>query len=88
MARRVGLFLNGEAIPSPDRHGQRIVDDSFLVLLNADPEPVEWQLPARWGSHWSVEIDTAEPSGTRHLDRRTVHLEGRSMLVLRREETG
>jgi glycogen operon protein len=44
-ARAIGVFLNGEAIPHRDTRGQRIRDDSFLLLFNAAPEPVQWTLP-------------------------------------------
>ena len=37
-ARRVMVFLNGEAHPEPDPRGQRVVDDAFLVLFNAHHE--------------------------------------------------
>ena len=35
----VGVFLNGEAILSPDARGRRIVDDSFFLLFNAQDGP-------------------------------------------------
>ena len=34
-ARAVGVFLNGDAIPTTDAYGGRIVDDSFFVMFNA-----------------------------------------------------
>ena len=37
-ARSLAVFLNGAAIPEPDTRGQRIVDDSFLVLFNGHDE--------------------------------------------------
>ena len=37
--RALGMFLNGDEISEPGPRGQRIVDDSFLVLLNG-PNPV------------------------------------------------
>src|SRR5207248_1069956 len=33
--RTIGLFLNGEEIPSHTRRGERVADESFLLLLNA-----------------------------------------------------
>ena len=33
----LGMFLNGEEIAAPGEHGERIVDDSFLLLFNAQP---------------------------------------------------
>jgi glycogen operon protein len=44
-ARSLGLYLNGEAIHTSDDHGQRVVDDSFLLLFNAHHEPIEWTVP-------------------------------------------
>ena len=44
-AHVVGMFLNGEEIAAPDEHGERIVDDSFLLLFNGHHEDVEFKLP-------------------------------------------
>jgi isoamylase len=61
-ARSVGVFLNGEAIPSPDARGQRIVDDSFFLMFNASSEELTFVLPpAELGGAWEVELDTAAP---------------------------
>jgi glycogen operon protein len=57
--RSVGLYLNGAAIPGRDQRGQRIVDDSFLLLVNAHHEPITWTLPRSAGTNWSVLVDTA-----------------------------
>ena len=46
-ARSVAVFLNGDAIPEPDPFGQKVVDDSFLILLNAHYEPLEFTLPEK-----------------------------------------
>ena len=55
------MFLNGEPIPSPDPRGERVVDDSFLVLFNAHHEPIEFTMPAEeWGARWIRTIDTAD----------------------------
>jgi glycogen operon protein len=60
--RTIGLFLNGEEIPSSNRMGERIVDESFLLLFNAAQEPVVYRLPPRrFGSRWKLELATAEP---------------------------
>ena len=40
-ARAIGVFLNGEAIPTTDAYGGRIVDDSFFVMISADHEPLD-----------------------------------------------
>ena len=54
-ARTLMVFLNGEAITEPDVYGERIVDDSFLVLFNGHHEDVEFTVPARtYGDRWSM----------------------------------
>jgi glycogen operon protein len=62
-AKSLAVFLNGNAIPSPDPKGQRIVDDSFYVMFNAHHEPLEFVMPeAKWGECWSIVLDTNEAS--------------------------
>ncbi len=57
-SQSVGVFLNGEGIAAPDARGQRITDDSYLLLFNAHHEPIEWQMPDEWGQIWQPVIDT------------------------------
>ena len=57
----VAVFLNGQAITAAGPRGERVVDDSFLMLFNSKPDPVDFTLPVRLGDfEWLVEIDTAE----------------------------
>jgi len=60
-ARSVGFYLNGEAIADRDRRGQRVTDDSFLLLFNAHYEPIDWVLPQQWSKWWEPVILTADP---------------------------
>ena len=61
-AKSVAIFLNGDAIPDPDVRGERVVDDSFLVLFNAHYEPIDFVMPEpQFGERWDVEIDTNDP---------------------------
>ena len=60
-AKSLGVFLNGDAIPSRDSRGEPVRDDSFCVLFNAHHEALDFQLPQQWGEHWSIVMDTAEP---------------------------
>jgi isoamylase len=92
-AKSLGVFLNGDAIATPDEHGRRIVDDSFYVMFNAHSEPVEFVLPeSKWGEQWSVTIDTIEiPDGmdVDHKGRQLaageqVKVEAWSLVLLRR----
>ena len=55
------MLFNGETIPSPDARGQRVVDDSFLVLFNAHHETLSFTTPSKeWGGRWLRSLDTAD----------------------------
>jgi isoamylase len=64
-AKCMGYLLNGRAgdyVRGPT--GQRDVDTSFLVLVNAHHEDVEFQAPATPAPmRWEAVIDTAEETG-------------------------
>jgi isoamylase len=65
-ARMMTVFLNGDAIPTPDAQGRRVADDDFLVLFNADDAEHSFRLPGlAYGERWLVEIDTAVEIGPR-----------------------
>jgi glycogen operon protein len=58
----VGLFLNGEEIPSPDVRGRQVLDESFLLLFNGHHEDCEFTLPdGQFADAWTVVVDTARP---------------------------
>jgi glycogen operon protein len=60
-ARAMMVFLNGDAIPEPDRRGEQVVDDSFLVAFNASDQPIEFTIPDEvYGEGWLVALDTHE----------------------------
>ena len=86
-ARTLMVFLNGEAIPEPDRLGRPIVDAHFLLLFNAHSDPVEFTVPPKeYGEEWMVRLDTTEatlPDGTTTWEPGSVHpIAGRSVVVL------
>jgi isoamylase len=82
----VGMFLNGEAISSPGPRGERVVDESFLVLFNASSEPRKWTVSGPWGETWERVLDTAldgpDPDGDEPV-RGDLVLTDRSVIVLR-----
>jgi isoamylase len=87
-ARSLAVFLNGEAIGEPGRHGERIIDDSFLLLFNASEQDVSFTVPGEeYGEAWEPVLDTADDD---LRDRTAVQpgnqlgLTARSMLVLQR----
>src|SRR6266568_3155997 len=59
-AKSLTVFLNGRAISEPDRRGERVHDDSFLLLFNASEEDLRFVIPPRrYGPRWSKVLDTA-----------------------------
>jgi isoamylase len=60
-ARAMLVLLNGDAIPEPDRRGERVVDDSFLLAFNAHHESVTFTVPDQvYGEGWQVVLDTSD----------------------------
>ncbi|MGE5596544.1 MAG: glycogen debranching protein GlgX [Hyphomicrobiales bacterium] len=60
--RTLGMLLAGVASDLTDEEGKPVVDDSLLILLNADHENVEFRLPpAPAATRWIFVLDTAEP---------------------------
>jgi isoamylase len=61
-ARSLQVFLHGAGIASPDDRGNKVVDDSFLLLFNAHHEPLPFTLPdADWAPRWRVVVDADLP---------------------------
>jgi glycogen operon protein len=93
-AKSVGVFINGDTIATVDPYGERITDETFLLLINASELDLEWKLPPRrFGVRWVVDLDSADPlAGT--VERPTVSedaggtrlVTARSLTVLRRTE--
>jgi glycogen operon protein len=87
-AKALMVFLNGEAIER-GRRGEDYTDDSFLVLLNAHHEPVEFTMPDdKWGDEWLAAIDTSvehiAEAGDPVKPHETVTVHARSVVVLQR----
>ena len=86
--RCFGLRMAGDAIVEADARGEPIVDDTFLILLNAYHEPVNFVLPVHQpGVQWEPVVDTSvsavppprAPVGPEH----GYELGGRCLVVLR-----
>jgi len=57
--RAIALLLNGCTLQASDEDGKWIVDDSFLLLINAADEGVEFELPSSpRGKAWRQVVDT------------------------------
>ncbi|MEU9861571.1 glycogen debranching protein GlgX [Streptomyces sp. NPDC047971] len=62
-AQALSVFLNGNAISEPGPQGERIADDSFLLMFNASSQELEFEVPVNHGQTWRVVVDTSHPEG-------------------------
>jgi len=70
-ARSLAVYLNGSRLPDVDARGEKVSDDSFLVLMNAHSDPVDFVLPdGPFGQVWAVQFDTADDDAGSRSDRR------------------
>jgi isoamylase len=56
--RALALMLNGKTLGITDEDGHRIIDNSFLILVNAAAEGVEFTLPEAPAGVWMQILDT------------------------------
>ena len=93
--RCLGMGLPGFQIEETDAQGERIVGDSFLILLNGGPEDVLFRLRGRLPDQnrelmfdWELMLDTSNADmSPRLLGRLTEYpLQARSVAVLRVNE--
>ncbi|RVW00382.1 glycogen debranching protein GlgX [Rhodococcus spongiicola] len=87
--RGLVVYLGGDAIPEPDRRGNRVVDDSFLLFFNAHDEDLEFTVPLDDSdTRWVGVLDTDSPTGATDLattSDETLSVPSRSLLVLCRD---
>ncbi|WP_346290497.1 glycogen debranching protein GlgX [Sphaerothrix gracilis] len=86
-AKAIGVFLNGEELRTPNAQGKRVVDDSFLLFFNAQPDLVEFAIPSTLQQQsWQVTLDTKAggfiPEGPVYGKSDVVPVAGRSLIVL------
>jgi isoamylase len=80
----IGLRMAGDAIAERGPRGERIVDDTFLLILNAGPKEHDFRLPNGTDAKWRMVLDTAQPDAPVDGEApRTYRLAGRSTVVLR-----
>ncbi len=83
------MFLNGDGIDQPGPRGEKITDDSFLLLFNAHDQEILFKIPAgAWGDEWAAVIDTNDPmldeGSTIFKAGEEVPVFGRAVMVLKR----
>ena len=83
----LGMYLDGQSIRTRGARGERIEDDSFLLVLHTGAEPAAMVLPKPpWATSYDVLVDTTQESGeaqARYKAGKRVPLEPRSVLLLR-----
>jgi len=83
--RSLAILLNGNTLQVSDEEGRPVVDDSFLLVVNAAHEGVEFTLPPTPnGGQWGSLIDTEnieDPFAVTEVGNKVI-LGGRSMMVL------
>ncbi len=89
--RSLAYLLGGDTIATPDEHGDRIVGDTLLVLMNAHHESVRYTLPdIEWGREWEILLDTSggtDAKRDRLFAAGMVEVAPRSLAVLSRPAT-
>ncbi|RXS68367.1 glycogen debranching enzyme GlgX, partial [Streptomyces sp. TM32] len=85
----LGMYLSGNDISQRDDRGIRIVDDSFLAVLHAAPQPRQVTLPGPpWARAYELLVDTARqeqpgPAEPPYEAGGTLTLDGRSVVLFR-----
>ncbi len=86
------VYLNGNAITETTARGERITDDSFIMIFNAHHEEIEFTLPKKdLGASWRLIVDTSD-SGGYPDEEKLIAAEGsivvqpRTSLILRQTE--
>ena len=83
--KSLALLLNGKTLNVSDDEGNEVKDDTFLILINAAPDGVEFKLPQPLnGSPWKLVMKTEnieDPFAGGKLDKDII-VGGRSMVLL------
>jgi glycogen operon protein len=84
--RSICVMLNGQTLQVTDEQGNPVVDNSFLLIVNAAQDGVEFILPpAPSGGRWCQIIDTEnidEPFSEKEADSRVI-AGGRSLILFK-----
>ena len=84
-SRAIALLLNGRTLQVTDENGNWVIDDSFLLLVNAADQGVEFTLPeSPTGKRWWQIVDTEnidDPFASAPVGEKVI-LGGRSLKLL------
>ncbi len=87
--RTLGVMLCGDALDVRNWRGDPVKDETFLMLLNASHDTVDFILPNPAGQRWAVVLNTTDEQGflepqPEHAAGESVALADRSLMLLRR----
>ncbi len=91
-AKSLGVFLNGLGLRCLNDNGEKMTDDNFYLLFNADVNPLEFKLPpASFGDQWTIAFNTADMEKD-HKElfeaEQMLTLAGRSIVILQSPNQG
>ena len=86
-ARCLGMYLIGDAIGEVDKQGYPVMDEDFLLLINAHHEEIPFLLPSfHLHVRWQVVLDTSHTKAVQAEKRYSAGsdypLQGRSLVLL------
>ena len=89
--KSISIFLNGQELNRPGLKGERIVDNSFLVLFNDYHDPVDFEIPYPLRAmEWQLKINTQHAhlieNGPLYAGNSKVAVVERSIILLQRLE--
>ena len=61
--RCLGMLLSGDTVDILNFEGEPVRDETFLLLINAHYEPIEFLLPGLEHLEWELLLDTRDESG-------------------------
>jgi isoamylase len=61
--RCLGMLLSGDTADVMNFKGEPVRDETFLLLINAHYEPIQFVLPGREHLEWELILDTSNESG-------------------------
>ena len=83
----IGMMLVGYAMDEVNTRGERLTDDTMLVLLNAGRHAVQFSIP-KLGDNWEIIVSSQAPraGGTKRVveSGASLRLEPSSSVVLKR----
>jgi isoamylase len=87
--RCLGVYLSGKTLNERDEHNQPVMDNDFLLLLNAYDGEIPFLLPEdEKEACWRIAVNTAEPGNRgENLSTENFVLPGRSLALLIKMES-